>query len=154
MSIHASCKANRTIEWLILKMLKRNLFQNLLPPRVNRNEVAWNGSLYWGTCLIIVFLLLFSTEVVKEKVKLVQLTELLEKAMNNPVYQASVCILKGKGQIYSICFKNSTKDYSWPSLSNCYDNLFESSNTIEHNRIYLDCPGPWFKSPFISIICL
>eukprot|EP00112_Aurelia_sp_Birch-Aquarium-sp1_P005372 Seg1608.4 transcript_id=Seg1608.4/GoldUCD/mRNA.D3Y31 product="Ubiquitin-like protein 7" protein_id=Seg1608.4/GoldUCD/D3Y31 len=29
-------------------------------------------------------------EVVKEKVKLVQLTELLEKAMNNPVYQASV----------------------------------------------------------------
>ena len=26
-------------------------------------------------------------------------------------------------------------------LSNCYDNLFGSSNTIEHNRIYLDCPG-------------
>ena len=63
-------------------------------------------------------------------------------------------IIKDKWGIYSICFANSTKDYSWPSLSNCYDNLFGSPNTIQHNRIYLDCPGPWFKSPFTSVICL
>ena len=49
--------------------------------------------------MIIVLLVFLSTEVVKEKVKLVQLTELLEKAMNNPVYQASVSILEIKIQL-------------------------------------------------------
>ena len=27
-------------------------------------------------------------------------------------------------------------------LSNCFDNLSRSSNTMEYNRLYLDFPGP------------
>ena len=27
-------------------------------------------------------------------------------------------------------------------LSNCFDNLSRSSNIMEYNRLYLDCPGP------------
>ena len=27
-------------------------------------------------------------------------------------------------------------------LSNCFDNLSRSTNTMEYNRLYLDCPGP------------
>ena len=27
-------------------------------------------------------------------------------------------------------------------LSNCFDNLSRSSNIMEYNRLFLDCPGP------------
>ena len=37
-------------------------------------------------------------------------------------------------------------------LSNCLDNLSRSSNTMEYNRLYFDCPGPLLKLPCTSII--
>ena len=39
-------------------------------------------------------------------------------------------------------FKIEQKTGACHHLSNCFDNLSRSTNTIEHNRLYLDCPGP------------